>query len=114
MNETERKFYKEVQESIIDSAVGAVLKIADATEGEYSDVKKAYEVLASLNLDEKSKQALQDVIRDSVETAVHSIFVSIDGGTALSDEGKALELVDLATGEPLTNGALHENFMDEL
>ena len=72
----------------------------------------AYKTLIEANLSTDEVQAIKHLLGSVSQGVVHSLFVSIDGGTALSDEGKALELIDRKNGQPLTNGALHEDFID--
>jgi hypothetical protein len=112
MNDLEKKFYLEVKDAIKHFAQYAIDDIKGAKDTELSAVKKELEEIRKLNLSDNDLKNLQKIVEDAIIGAVHSIFVSIDGGTALSDEGKALELTDKKTGEPLTTGALHENFMD--
>lgn len=112
MKELEKKFYKEVNEAIKNSTKFVVGGIKGFEDLEITDVKDAYLLLQQLNLNEAYIEAIGKIVEDSIIGAVHTIFVSIDGGTALSDEGKALELIDRKSGKPLTEGALHENFMD--
>jgi len=114
----EKKFYLEVKDAIKKFSQYAIDGIKNKTDIEFSDVKLDYEKIRELNLSDKDLHSLQRIIEDSIIGTIHSIFVSIDGGTALSGEKgageKALELIDRQTGKPLTDGALHENFMDVL
>jgi hypothetical protein len=52
------------------------------------------------------------VLQEAVQGVVHSVLVSIDGGTALSDSGRKVWLTD-ATGSPIAEG-LHEYLFDHL
>lgn len=112
MEQLEEKFYKEVKSDIYDLANYAIERIKEEKSIEHSAVKEDYEKIRKLNLSEDDLESLKKIVEDAIIGAVHSIFVSIDGGTALSDEGKALDLIDRKTGKPLTEGALHENFME--
>ncbi len=112
MNETEKKFYLEVKDAIQNFAQYTIDEIKGKGEIDHSEVKKELQEISRLNLSDFDLKNLQRIIEDSITGAVHSIFVSIDGGTGLSSEGKALELIDLKTGKSVTEGALHENFMD--
>lgn len=115
MNKTEKNFYLEVKADINHFSQYAIQDIrGERQEIKYSDIKESYEKIRKLNLSDDALKNLEEIIKDAITGAVHSIFVSIDGGTALSSEGKALDLIDRATGKPLTEGALHENFMEVL
>mgnify|MGYP001564016802 CR=1 FL=1 len=92
MNETEKAFYAEVRSAVDTFTQEAVSRIKNVSGGE-------------------DHGNLQKIIGEAIAGTLHSVFVSIDGGTALSDQGKALELIERKTGEPLTTGALHENFI---
>jgi hypothetical protein len=111
MNEVEKKFYEEVRDAIKRFAQYTIDEIKGADDVEYSEAKKEIEEIRKLNLSDKDLMNFQKIIEDSAKGAVHSIFVSIDGGTALSNNGKALEMIDRKTSKPLTEGALHENFL---
>jgi len=115
MNDLEKNFYKEVQANINDFAQYAIDNIRGEREGlELSDIKDDYNRICKLNLSETDLKSLEKIIKDAIMGAIHSTFVSIDGGTALSDKGKALDLVDYETGKSLADGALHESFMSEV
>lgn len=58
----------------------------------------------------KGKKSSKKVVKDSMRGLIHSVLVSIDGGTALSDKGKALELINFRTRLPICDYALHEAF----
>jgi hypothetical protein len=74
--------------------------------------RAAFEILKSAKLSEEHLQALRILFKEGSVGVIHSLFVLIDGGTALASEGKALELIDFKTGLPLTEAALHENFIE--
>lgn len=112
MNDIEKSFYLEVRDAIRNFSQYTVDDMKGSKELEHSEVKKELEEIRKLNLSDHDLENLKKVIEDAIKGAVHSIFVTLDGGTALSDKGKALELIDRKTGKPLTEGALHENFMD--
>jgi hypothetical protein len=112
MNDLEKKFYLEVKDAIKHFAQYTIEDIKGSKDTEFSAVKKELEEIRKLNLSDSDLGNLQKIIEDVISGTVHSIFVSIDGGTAISDEGKALELIDKKAGNPITQGALHENFMD--
>jgi hypothetical protein len=90
------QFYSEIRENINDFVQYALESIKSNDQ---------------MKLSHKQLSALETVVRDVIVGALHSTFVSIDGGTALSDDGKALDLIVRKTGQPLTDGALHEEFM---
>lgn len=107
----EKKFYLELKETI-DRWVNRCIKDIKSGYSVSSEphITKAYQTLHGANLTGEELEALENVLKKVVSGFLHSMFVSIDGGTSLSDKGKALELIDLKTGKPLTEGALHENF----
>ncbi|MFA4873693.1 MAG: hypothetical protein WC659_07255 [Patescibacteria group bacterium] len=115
MNALEKQFYSEVKESIdyyLDLFVKSVTN--PKADNLWMDDKEkiAYQHLQKINLSQKDIEAIRSVIHGICVGIVHSLFVSIDGGTALSDHGKALELIDKKINKSLTDGALHENFME--
>jgi DNA replication initiation complex subunit (GINS family) len=112
MTELEKNFYREVQSNIRDFAKYSIEEIEGKKEIEYSQVQDEINRIRQIGLTKENLIDIRRVIEDAIEGAIHSIFVSIDGGTALSDNGKALELINRTTGKPLTEGALHENFME--
>ena len=112
MEKLEKQFYEEIKSDIKDFSGYVIERIKKEKGTENSAVKEEYEKIQKLNLSDKDLESLKKIIEDAIIGAVHSLFVSIDGGTALSDEGKALDLIDRKTGKPVTEGALHENFMD--
>lgn len=112
MNKLEKQFYKEVKSDVYDFVNYVIERIKKEKSIEHSAVREEYEKIRNLNLSDEDLKSLQKIIEDAIIGAIHSLFVSIDGGTALSDEGKALDLIDRKTGKPLTEGALHENFME--
>ena len=114
MNKVEKKFYNEVQSDIKDFARYTIEGVKNTRDIEFSEVKNEILALRELNLSNSNLEVIKKIIENAIQGAVHSIFVSIDGGTALSDNGKAIELIDLKTGKSITEGALHENFMDVL
>lgn len=126
-NELEIKFYKEVTGDINSSADFAIDNIQGRKlEGLLTSVQfekkhqqgdeaerrlSAYRRIGQLGLSEEQLKDLRTILKDAITSAVHSIFVTIDGGTALSTGGTALDLINVKTKESLTKGALHENFM---
>jgi hypothetical protein len=114
MSEIEKAFYLEVKEAIERFAEHSINEIKGIESIEHSSVKSEILRIRELKLSETDLKSFRMVIQDSIIGAVHSIFVSIDGGTAISSNGRALQLVDAKTGVPITSGALHENFMDVL
>lgn len=112
MDETEKGFYEEVRSAIEHFAKSTIDDIKGSEEIKHSEIKTELEMFRKLSLSNEALENLRKIIIDSSIGAVHSIFVSIDGGTALSNQGKALELINRKTGDPLTRGALHENFME--
>jgi hypothetical protein len=107
MSELEKAFYLEVKEAIERFAEHSINEIKGIESIEHSSVKSEILRIRELKLSETDLKSFRMVIQDS-------IFVSIDGGTAISSNGRALQLVDAKTGVPITSGALHENFMDVL
>ena len=114
MNELEKKFYREIQSHIHDFSRYIIEEIEGKRSVEHSQVRGEIDRIRQLHLSDENLLDLRKIIEDAIEGALHSTFVSIDGGTALSDDEKALELIDRKTGKPLTEGALHENFMTVL
>ncbi len=115
IGETEKNFYLEIKHSIdtyADLLVGG-LSEDDVDTGYMSEKEKeAFAVLKEKNFSVEELQAIKLLFKEGSFGVVHSLFVSIDGGTAISNEGKALELVHQKTGVPLTTAALHENFFE--
>lgn len=54
----------------------------------------------------------EDVVKDAVRGVAHSLLVTLDGGTRLSDGGRLVWLTD-STGSPVGDG-LHEYLFDYL
>ena len=116
MEKLEMEFYKEIK-YVIDDSLELFEKTVSGEKTRYNDylwtsAEKEYKLLQKSKLSKEQIKAIKEIMSDVCITIVHSLFVSIDGGTALSGEGKALELIDRKTGKPLTVGALHENFME--
>lgn len=113
MSDLERKFYQEILQAINIFVSGLTAKIKDKSADMAStSFEKDYEILQNANLNEEQFKALKKVVKEACIGTVHSLLVSIDGGTALSDHGKALEIINRETNKPLTEGALHENFYE--
>ena len=113
ISDLEKRFYKEIKNSI-EHYSNEVLRLTKKG-GEISALandseRHAFEILQSTELPTSQLEALRHIIAYAATGVVHSLFVSIDGGTTLSDDGRALELIELKTGQPLTEGALHDNF----
>lgn len=113
MSDTEKHFYREVL-GVIDHLTDKL--VDDIASGKVdpltTDIEKEYKILSQKEFTEVELKALKEIIREKIIEVIHSLFISIDGGTALSDSGKVLDLIDKKTNKPLTNGALHENFME--
>lgn len=113
MNDTEKKFYQETVKSIDRFTDILVNNIASGKVDPLTTESAAeYDILHKKEFSREELAALKKVLREKIIDVVHSLLVSIDGGTALSDSGKALELIDTKENQPLTTGALHENFME--
>lgn len=113
MKQLEKQFYLEIKNSLQNYIESFEKAIKNKNEDlMWSDYAAEYQILQNSNLSESQITALKNIIKEINIGVVHSLFVSIDGGTALSDEGRALDLIDIKTGKPLTEGALHENFME--
>jgi hypothetical protein len=79
--------------------------------GAGSDVRWAFERVQALAKSESDRRALEVACRDTLIGLIHSIFVSIDGGSRLADTVR----VDLVTDQGKSLGpALHELFIDYL
>ena len=75
------------------------------------DVRWAFERVQALAKSERDQKALEVACRDTLIGLIHSIFVSVDGGSRLADAVR----VDLVTDQGESLGpALHELFMDYL
>jgi len=113
MEEVEKKFYLEIKSAVDDYAEKTVAAIEEASVNTSAfTYGEEIEKLRGLTLSEEQKTSLKLILKGVGLGVIHSLFVSIDGGTVLSNEEKALELVNRKTGKPLTEGALHENFFD--
>ena len=87
--------------------------VADPVTAAWSDSQQAYERLQAKSFSAKDLEDLRAVLDECLRGLLHSTLVTIDGGTALSRYGGVV-LVDAATGEQLTTGALHEEFIEFL
>jgi len=114
----ELAFYAEVTEAIETFADGAIKNILKSENSTYEFLdekeKEIYDLFAELKLSNETLLSLKKIIEKASVGVVHSLFATIDGDTALSNDGKALEVVDAKTGVPITQGALHENFIFNL
>jgi lysozyme family protein len=111
----EKEFYQEIRDAldIYNEYFEEHLKNPDSNPNLSDQAEReAFKTLHGKNWSIEEVEAMKKIISNVVIGVVHSLFVSVDGGTALSNDGKALELIDRKTGKPLTEGALHENFMD--
>lgn len=116
MLDKEKDFYNEIYYTIRNLSSYPVRAIdGELPEYERTEDKKYLSHIEQLkNLNKEQKEALKKVLQHACVGVVHSLFVSVDGGTALSDNGKALDVVDFETQKSLTTGALHENFIFNL
>lgn len=64
-------------------------------------------------LSESDIEDLRVVLDECFRGLLHSTLVTIDGGSDASTFGN-LQLIDAATGQTLTDGALHEDFVEYL
>ena|SRR5712672_1494889 len=75
------------------------------------DVRSAFEKVQALAKSQNDRKAFEVACRDTLIGLIHSLFVSIDGGSRLADTVR----VDLVTDQGESLGpALHELFMDYL
>jgi hypothetical protein len=75
------------------------------------DVRPAYERLRALSSSEGDREAVEVACRDTLYGLIHSILVSVDGGSRLAETAR----IDLVTDEGKSLGpGLHELFMDYL
>jgi hypothetical protein len=113
MNDLEKEFYNEIKDALNDYVDSFGRAASNKNEDlAWSSCEESYKLIQNSNLTPQQVNAIKEISKEICIGVLHSTFVSIDGGTALSNEGKALELVDRKTGKPLTEGALHENFME--
>jgi len=75
------------------------------------DVRWAFERVQVLAKSEGDRRSLEVACRDTLIGLIHSLFVSIDGGSRLADTVRVDLVID--RGESL-GPALHELFMDYL
>ena len=90
-----------------------VTRSATATSpaGAGPDVRWAFERVQALAKSDSDRKALEVACRDALTGLIHSLFVSIDGGSRLADTVR----VDLVTDQGESLGpALHELFTDYL
>ena len=79
--------------------------------GAGSDVRWAYERLQRFATSDADRRAIEVVCHDTLFGLIHSILVSIDGGSRLADTAR----VDLVTEDGASLGpGLHELFFDYL
>jgi hypothetical protein len=93
---------------------GLVAAVADpSTASTWAETMPSIERLHQKISSQEDLNDLQKVLDESLRGILHSTLVTIDGGSSASEVGN-LALVDAATNEPLTTGALHEEFVDYL
>lgn len=90
-----------------------VRAIADPESASWAETRPAVERLHEKRFSKAELEDLSAVLDECFRGILHSTLVTIDGGTVASEVG-ALALVDADTGEPITRGALHEEFVDFL
>jgi len=109
------KFYLEILATIDIFVESMINDISQKTDNQSElDLTEKVKVLQQKNLSELELAALKMMVKGKMTGVIHSLLVTIDGGTALSDSGQALELINRKTNQPLSAGALHENFIKML
>lgn len=100
-----------VEDGLSDLADG--LQGLDSSEElRWGDAYPALRRLRSVVDDAATRADLLAVVRDVLVTAAHSQLVILDGGTALSNNGRQVYLAD-STGTVVADG-LHEQLLDHL
>ena len=94
-----------------DDLVSAIADPASASKWAETapSIQRLHEKITSRDDLENLRKVLDECFRG----ILHSTLVTIDGGTSSGEIG-SLALVDADTNEPLTSGALHEEFADYL
>ena len=113
MNKLEQDFYNEINHTIEQFTKTVIHSISNKNSDlSFSNFEDEYKIIQNLNLNEKAISSLKNILNELSESLIHSVFVSIDGGSSLSDNGKALELIEYKTKKPLTELSLHEGFIE--
>ena len=90
-----------------------VKAVADPRYAVWAETQPAIERLNRKSFSEAELEDLRTVLDECFRGILHSVLVTIDGGTSMSNVG-AMALVDADTNEPITVGALHEEFVEYL
>lgn len=92
-----------------DDVVHAIEEPSTATWAESQPaIERLHRSCSNVNAED-----LREVLNECLRGLLHSTLVTIDGGTDISAAGR-LELIDGDTRQPLTTGALHEEFFEYL
>ena len=111
MNDALRRAVLEDLAVIRDQARNSALDTFSGGAPAWPEHREAFERIRALLDSDDDVDALATVIQEFVHVALHSVLVTIDGGTASAEVGR-VDLVD-PEGETLGDG-LHELFVDHL
>lgn len=90
-----------------------VKALEDPSSAAWAETQPAIERLSQRAFSRAELEDLRSVLNECFRGLLHSTLVTIDGGTVASEVG-GLALVDADTNEPVTSGALHEEFVEFL
>lgn len=111
MTKLEEAFFADLCRGIETWKQAAISAIEHPDSARWAECKDEIRALNQKNWNQAELRALGTLVQEVMAGVAHSILVAIDGGTALAETGR-LRLVDAATGEDLSDGALHEDFAD--
>jgi hypothetical protein len=105
-------FFKDLSRLLVmwrDDLVSAITNPATAGWAETeAAIRRLHTQCSGMNPED-----LRVVLNECFRGILHSTLVTIEGGSESNEVG-TLQLIDAATGQPLTTGALHEEFFEYL
>lgn len=109
MKKLEEAFLGDLARHIETWRDDVVKAVEDPASARWSEQGVSFRRLNAKLFSGSELEDLRSVLSEALRGILHSTLASIDGATILSSTGN-LELVDAETKEPLTEGALHEDF----
>jgi hypothetical protein len=105
-------FFKDLAHHLVMWRDDLVAAIKDPSTATWADSQSVLERL-NLQCGGIDAEDLRAVLNECFRGILHSTLVTLDGGSDVSETG-TLQLIDADTQQPLTAGALHEEFFQYL
>lgn len=113
MSKLEEAFFADLARHMGTWRDDFVKAVADPSSARWSEHEGSFRTIHGKSFSTGELEDLRAVVGEALRGILHSTLASIDGATILTETGR-LDLVDADTKEPLTEGALHEEFFGYL